>query len=77
MTLEVDAARLRHPIMRRIALLTFIISLLSLSGCTVPEALFSVLGDYYSGGGTTRAEKKYHFDGEIEKWQSYEQYGAP
>ncbi len=62
--------------MRRIAFLVIIIFFSSMSGCAVHEALFGVLGDYYSGGGTTREEKKYHFDREIEKWENHETYGA-
>lgn len=63
--------------MRRTALLAILLSFSLLSGCAVSETLFNVFGDYYSAGGTTREEKKYHYDRQIEKWNNLEQYGAP
>lgn len=62
--------------MRRIALLTIMLLFTSLSGCAVHETLFNALGNYYSGGGTTREDKKYHFDRQIEKWENIDKYGT-
>ena len=38
------------------------------SGCSFHDGLFSILGDSYSGGGVTRAEKKIHYDAQVEAW---------
>ncbi len=46
-----------------------------LVGCNEYNALFTVLGDYYSGGGTTRQEKEYHYEQQIEAWNDYDKYG--
>ncbi len=42
------------------------------TGCAaVPDVLFSVFGDHYTGGGITRVEKKDHYDRQVEASQSY------
>ncbi len=46
------------------------------AGCTLPDMLFSVLGDHYSGDGPTCDEKRYHFDRQIEKHEAYEKNGS-
>lgn len=47
------------------------------AGCAMSDALFMALGDYYSAGGETRAEKKYHFDRQVEAARNYESWGGP
>jgi hypothetical protein len=37
-----------------------------LAGCTVSDALFAALGDHYTDGGYTRAEKQYHYNQQVE-----------
>jgi hypothetical protein len=48
----------------------------ALVGCSMYDVLFAGLGRYYSGGGTTRAEKQYDYDRQIEAWQDHAQYGT-
>jgi hypothetical protein len=43
-----------------------IVGLLLFSGCTVSDALFEVFGGHYTGGGTTQAQKREHYDHQIE-----------
>ncbi len=54
--------------MKRSKVLLVVLATLSLSGCTVYEGLFSVFGDSYSGGGTTRAEREADYEAQIERW---------
>ena len=56
--------------MRRIVICVSLSFLMSISGCALPDALFNLLGDHYTGGGTTRAEKEYHFNAQIEAAQN-------
>jgi len=52
--------------------LLFVLAILSMfSGCTVSDALFSVFGDHYTGGGYTRAEKEYHYNQQVEASRNY------
>jgi hypothetical protein len=40
-----------------------------LSGCSMYDGLFSVFGKNYSGGGTTRTEKRADYEAQQEAWQ--------
>jgi hypothetical protein len=56
----------------RIRLILALCLLLS-SGCSViPDALFSVFGGNYTGGGTTRAQKREHYDRQVEASRGYD-----
>jgi len=44
--------------MRRLVLAIVAISALSFNGCSWYDAMFSVAGDHYSGGGTSWQEKQ-------------------
>ncbi len=57
--------------MRTAVILTCLALLSACTGCAVSDMLFAVFGDHYSGGGTTREEKKYHFDRQVEASQDY------
>jgi hypothetical protein len=51
-----------------------VVGLLLLSmgtGCTVSDALFGLFGDHYSGGGTTREERQFHYRQQVEASQNY------
>ena len=61
--------------MRRLVFSMVLMILPVLVGCNAYNALFTVLGDYYSGGGTTRQEKEYHYEQQIEAWNDYDKYG--
>ena len=63
--------------MRKIALLVVLMTIPFVAGCAMSDALFSVFGDYYSDGGTTPAEKKYHYDRQVDAWDNYDRYGTP
>lgn len=56
--------------MRKLTLIACLISLPMMSGCKT--LLFGFFGDYYSGGGSTRAEKQDHYDRRFEPSQHYE-----
>lgn len=47
---------------RLFGILLYVGGMLSGPGCAVPDAIFNVLGNSYSGGGLTREEKKYHYE---------------
>jgi len=49
----------------------------SLAGCCAYDVLFGVFGDYYSGGGTTREEKRLDYENQIERFQQYDPAGSP
>jgi hypothetical protein len=53
-------------------LLAVILGLSLLSGCAVSDALFSVFGDHYTGGGTTWDDKKEHYDRQVEASTAYD-----
>jgi hypothetical protein len=38
----------------------------AISGCAMSDAVFAVFGDHYSDGGYTRADRKYHFEQQLE-----------
>jgi hypothetical protein len=38
-----------------------------ISGCTLSDALFSAFGGYYTEGGYTREEKRYHYQGQVDE----------
>ncbi len=40
----------------------------SCSGCSMSDAVFNLFGDNYSGGGTTRLEKKAHYESQLEHY---------
>jgi|GEM_PF-4376023 len=46
----------------------FVLTLLT--GCAMSDTVFNLFGDHYTGGGTTRAEKRHHYDQQIEAAQS-------
>jgi len=51
-----------------------IVGLLLLSmgtGCTVSDALFGMFGSHYSGGGTSREEREYHYHRQVEASRDY------
>jgi hypothetical protein len=52
-----------------IAVLTF---LPLLTGCTVADALFGVFGSYYTDGGDARADRKSHYDQQVQASQHYQ-----
>ena len=45
--------------------------LMGTSGCSLHDALFSAFGKHYSGGGTTRTEKRAHYENEVDSWNDY------
>ena len=55
----------------RKAIILICLCLLPATGCSMSDALFSVFGDHYSGGGYTREEKQYHFNQQVEASRSY------
>jgi len=57
--------------MKRIVFLAILGILTTFTGCTIPDAIFSVFGDHYTGGGYTRAEKEYHYDQQVEASRNY------
>jgi hypothetical protein len=57
--------------MKRAAILAGLVILTMLAGCAVSDVLFSVFGDHYSGGGTTRADKEYHYNQQLEAAREY------
>lgn len=56
----------RGSLMRTRILIILVFGLPVLSGCSLPDALFGVFGDHYTGGGTTRIEKKRDYDRYVE-----------
>ena len=58
--------------MKRILYAVAFVLMPTLTGCTVSEALFSVFGDHYSGGGLTREEKQYHYKQQVEASQNHD-----
>ena len=52
--------------MRKAVILACLCLLPVASGCSMLDALFSVFGDHYSGGGYTREEKQYHYNQQVE-----------
>ena len=52
--------------MRKLLHITCLLLVSTLTGCAISDVVFSAFGDHYTGGGTTRAEKKYHYDQQIE-----------
>jgi hypothetical protein len=43
------------------------------SGCyVIPDALFSVFGDHYTGGGYARSDKQEHFDRQVDASRAYD-----
>lgn len=57
--------------MKSIVFLAILLVLTTFTGCTVSDALFSVFGDHYTGGGHTRAEKEYHYNQQVEASRNY------
>jgi len=57
--------------MRKSLILTCLCLLPAVTGCSMSDALFSVFGDHYSGGGYTREEKEYHYNQQVEASRSY------
>ena len=53
--------------MKRLALIAIIL-LTSCTGCALHDALFGVFGGGYSGGGETWAEKRSHYDNQVDGW---------
>jgi len=58
--------------MRKATILACFLLFPTLAGCSLSEALFTVFGGNYSGGGYTREEKKYDFDRRVEESQNYD-----
>jgi len=57
--------------MKPISLVGVLIILATSTGCTVSDALFSVFGDHYSGGGYTWEDKHYDYDRKLEAARDY------
>jgi len=55
--------------MRKATLIACLLFLPMLSGCKT--LLFGVFGDYYSGGGSTRADKEDHYTRQFEPSQHH------
>ncbi|MCA9236453.1 MAG: hypothetical protein KDA44_13350 [Planctomycetales bacterium] len=56
---------------RRLAFLVPLFAVLLLTGCAIiPDALFGVFGDAYSGGGIDRAAKRQHYDDQLSRANS-------
>jgi hypothetical protein len=62
-----------EPAMRRFALLVCLLILPACTGCSLfGDFLFGLLGDSaYSGGGVTSADKRDHFDRQVQASQDY------
>jgi hypothetical protein len=56
--------------MRRIAILCVWVTLLCSTGCTIYDALFGACGTYYSNG-SSRAERQYNYDRDVERWNGH------
>jgi hypothetical protein len=58
--------------MRQTVFIACLVVLPLLAGCTVSDALLTVFGDGYTGGGYTRADKEYHADQQVQAYRDYE-----
>ena len=54
--------------MKRAVIFVLSVVVITASGCSFYDAMFSVFGDHYSGGGETRQEKKWHYQQTQEDW---------
>ncbi|HRX81081.1 MAG TPA: hypothetical protein P5307_18560 [Pirellulaceae bacterium] len=52
-------------------LIGYVLLLSTVSGCKVSDALFAVFSKGYTEGGYSEADKKYHYDRQIEGSQHY------
>lgn len=57
--------------MRKTIAITCIIFVSQLVGCAISDVLFSAFEHNYTGGGITRAEKKDHYNQQVEASQNY------
>jgi len=46
--------------------LLLIACLTTLQGCAISDLVFCVFGDHYTGGGTTKFEKQWDYDRQVE-----------
>ncbi|MBI1249073.1 hypothetical protein GC197_14675 [bacterium] len=58
--------------MKSTRLLSAILLLVPCLGCSMSDALFTVFGDHYSGGGSTRAEKEYDYNQRVNAGGDYD-----
>ena len=59
--------------MRRRMVTLVVLSILGAAGCAaVPDVLFSIFDDHYTDSGTTRQEKKFHYQ---DKRRSFDESG--
>ncbi len=57
--------------MRKSAIIIFVLSISMFSGCSMSDLIFGVFRDGYTGGGYTTADKKDHYDRQVEASRNY------